>query len=77
MKSQFYSKGVDNQKRHDIIFHIGRPSRDKMAKWDTKTQKEVEDYLKTVQAAFEGFKSEILSAFSRTPTVQECDATKS
>lgn len=61
-KSQFYRKGVYNQKKHDLIFHIGRPEVEQIKKYDDKTKAELKQWVERAERVFNVFKSEVLES---------------
>ena len=45
IKREFFVKGVDNQKRPDIRFHIKRPQNNKIEKWTDDEKAKAMDFL--------------------------------
>jgi hypothetical protein len=58
-KHEYFHKGFDNQKRPDIVIDLRRPSADTMAKWTPEQKKHLPAFIKTCEAVFAAFVTEL------------------
>lgn len=58
-KHEYFHRGVDNQMRPDIIIDLRRPSVDSMIKWTPEQKKDLLAFIKTCEAVFNAFITEL------------------
>lgn len=58
-KHEYFHKGVNLQKRPDIVIDLKRPSRETMAKWTPEQKKHLPAFIKTCEAVFAAFINEL------------------
>lgn len=58
-KHEYFHKGLNLQKRPDIVIDLKRPSAETMSKWTADQKKHLPAFIKTCEAVFEAFIKEI------------------
>lgn len=58
-KHEFFHKGVDAQKRPDIVIDLKRPSPEKMMEWSPEEKKDLPEFIATCERVFERFIGEL------------------
>ena len=61
-KSEFFHKGINDQKSPDVIISLNRPDGEKIKDWTVEQKLLLRAWINDIESKFSAFKTELLNA---------------